>query len=228
MCDPQLCIDYQSWCFQLCLQVSSSSKAKKKRKEKPKPDVELEELDVPDLASGVYKMEAFELKDVSELDTPKLSSCGASNGAMLDVMKSTEGFSELPEDEVSFPNRTPATSKRMREQAPAADVSSRDSTLVKASVTEQLVSAASISAPIPDDVYSSNDFASVSASVTASNRYSSEDNMQRRDIHGLYEPDLSAISYTDSDNHGKSEMLNIKSLSELGSSVDDLDSVKEN
>lgn len=187
------------------MQAASPAKAKKKRKDKPKPDAGEVGVAAPDLTSGTYKIKAFELRDVSELETPKLTP-----RAHLDVMKSTEGFSELPEDE-------PTDGVRL------------ESTAVTSSYDSAPAPVAMSTEPATEDAnYSADDFASVSASVTDSNRPSGSDS-RGGEAGELSEPDISRISYTDTDDdQGRSDMMNIKSLSELGSSVDDITSTKDN
>ena len=113
-------------------------------------------------------------------------------------MKSTEGFSELPEDKSEESFQSPAGGSPSATLAASTD-----------RVTEEAR-------------YSTDDFASVSASATDSNKWSASGSDNRKSLRELSDPNLSPISYTDSDDQGRSDMMNIKSLSELGSSVDDL------
>ena len=127
------------------------------------------------------------------METPKLTPRVAG-----DLMKSTEGFSELPEDKSEESFQSPAGGSPSATLAASTD-----------RVTEEVR-------------YSTDDFASVSASATDSNKWSASGSDNRKSLRELSDPNLSPISYTDSDDQGRSDMMNIKSLSELGSSVDDL------
>lgn len=202
----------------LRMQATSCAKAKKKkRKDKSKSE---EGVVAPDLMSGTYKIKAFELKDVSELETPKLSPrAEAISRAHMDVMKSTEGFSELPEDE-------PDEVMQSADQAPAVARQLSNSAPTPTGISSAMSTGMSTDRATEDVNYSDDEFASVSASVTASNKYSTSGSDSRRaPVGDLSEPDLSPISYVDSeDDQGHSDMMNIKSLSELGSSIDDITS----
>ncbi|KAF6020475.1 hypothetical protein EB796_021221 [Bugula neritina] len=209
--------------------VESPTKAKKKRKDKSKADGKSEAAEMiteSALSPGTFKIKAFELKDVSELETPKLTPRAT---AAVDVMKSTEGFPDLPDDlieedkssgrlssgadkQTSFSSKqAPASGK----QAPAELISSRETD------TGRLQSTLISEAPGDADGYSSNDFVSVTGSK--------DESSAAGEVIHLSEPELSAISYTSStDRDGKSELVNIKSLSELGSSVEDISASNNN
>lgn len=211
------------------MQVESPTKAKKKRKDKSKADGKSEAAEMiteSALSPGTFKIKAFELKDVSELETPKLTPRAT---AAVDVMKSTEGFPDLPDDlieedkssgrlssgadkQTSFSSKqAPASGK----QAPAELISSRETD------TGRLQSTLISEAPGDADGYSSNDFVSVTGSK--------DESSAAGEVIHLSEPELSAISYTSStDRDGKSELVNIKSLSELGSSVEDISASNNN
>jgi len=192
------------------MQVESPTKAKKKRKDKSKADGKSEAAEMiteSALSPGTFKIKAFELKDVSELETPKLTPRAT---AAVDVMKSTEGFPDLPDDLIEEDKSSGRLSSGADKQT---SVSSKQAPALQSTLISE--------APGDADGYSSNDFVSVTGSK--------DESSAAGEVIHLSEPELSAISYTSStDRDGKSELVNIKSLSELGSSVEDISASNNN
>lgn len=151
---------------------------------------------------------------MSELETPKLTP-----RPKLDVHKSMEGIPDLPDHDVESSRQTPAGGDKSEKSDRSAEAPAEKSKAPAASgiVMSQSYSARSQSEQGLSNMYS-DDFGSVSESVSKQTPVSYvSSRSDRGEIVHLSEPDLSAISSTDSETRRQSELNNVRSLSELDS-----------
>ena len=145
------------------------------------------------------------------METPKLTPRPTS-----DVTKSMEGIPDLPERDDSSSRQAPADGDRS-DKSDKRPPGGAPATTASVTGVSQSYSAMSQSEPAASNMYS-DDFGSVSESLSKHTPLSYvSSRSDRGEVVHLSEPDLSAISSTDSETRRQSELNNVRSLSELES-----------